>query len=92
MPDSVSSIVAHLKAEVAKAIVGQDEVLEQVLIALFTALTTRSVIWWKLPTLSARECRRAALEALGANGSWTWTKSNVVVDRRSSIVRPIAVC
>ena len=36
MPDSVSSIVKHLKAEVAKAIVGQDEVLEQVLIALLT--------------------------------------------------------
>ena len=36
MPDSVSSIVAHLKGEVAKAIVGQDEVLEQVLIALLT--------------------------------------------------------
>jgi len=36
LPDSVSSIVAHLKAEVAKAIVGQDEVLEQVLIALLT--------------------------------------------------------
>ena len=36
MPDSVSSIVAHLKGEVAKAIVGQHEVLEQVLIALLT--------------------------------------------------------
>jgi MoxR-like ATPase len=36
LPDSVSSIVAHLKGEVAKVIVGQDEVLEQVLIALFT--------------------------------------------------------
>ena len=36
MSDSVSSIVAHLKGEVAKAIVGQDEVLEQVLIALLT--------------------------------------------------------
>jgi len=36
LPDSVSSIVAHLKGEVAKAIVGQDEVLEQVLIALLT--------------------------------------------------------
>jgi len=34
--DSVSSIVEHLKTEVAKAIVGQDEVLEQVLIALLT--------------------------------------------------------
>lgn len=36
LPDSVSSIVAQLKVEVAKAIVGQDEVLEQVLIALLT--------------------------------------------------------
>ncbi|MEK6288317.1 MAG: MoxR family ATPase [Acidobacteriota bacterium] len=36
MPDSVSAIVAHLKGEVAKAIVGQDEVIEQVLIALLT--------------------------------------------------------
>ena len=36
MLDSVSSIVEHLKTEVAKAIVGQDEVLEQVLIALLT--------------------------------------------------------
>ena len=36
MPDSVSSIVAHLKSEIAKAIVGQDEVIEQVLIALLT--------------------------------------------------------
>jgi MoxR-like ATPase len=36
LPDSVSSIVAHLRGEVAKAIVGQDEVLEQVLIALLT--------------------------------------------------------
>ena len=36
LTDSVSSIVAHLKGEVAKAIVGQDEVLEQVLIALLT--------------------------------------------------------
>ena len=36
MPDSVNSIVTHLKNEVGKAIVGQDVVLEQVLIALFT--------------------------------------------------------
>ncbi|HEX8087230.1 MAG TPA: AAA family ATPase, partial [Blastocatellia bacterium] len=34
MPDSVSSIVEHLKGEVRKAIVGQDVVIEQVLIAL----------------------------------------------------------
>src|SRR6185312_6783213 len=36
LPDSVNSIVTHLKNEVGKAIVGQDVVLEQVLIALFT--------------------------------------------------------
>lgn len=36
MPDSVSTIVAHLRGEVAKAIVGQDEVIEQVLLALLT--------------------------------------------------------
>jgi MoxR-like ATPase len=34
--DSVNSLIAHLKAEIAKAIVGQDEVIEQVLIALLT--------------------------------------------------------
>lgn len=36
MPDSVSAIVEHLKGEVRKAIVGQDAVIEQVLIALLT--------------------------------------------------------
>jgi MoxR-like ATPase len=36
LPDAVSTIIAHLKSEVGKAIVGQDEVLEQVLIALLT--------------------------------------------------------
>jgi MoxR-like ATPase len=36
LSESVSSIVAHLKNEVAKVIVGQDEVVEQVLIALLT--------------------------------------------------------
>jgi MoxR-like ATPase len=34
LPDSVNSIVEHLKGEVRKAIVGQDAVIEQVLIAL----------------------------------------------------------
>jgi MoxR-like ATPase len=34
LPDSVNSIVEHLKREVRKAIVGQDAVIEQVLIAL----------------------------------------------------------
>ena len=33
---AVSSIIAHLKGEVGKVIVGQDEVVEQVLIALLT--------------------------------------------------------
>jgi MoxR-like ATPase len=36
LPDSVSAIVEHLKGEVRKAIVGQDAVIEQVLIALLT--------------------------------------------------------
>jgi MoxR-like ATPase len=36
LSDSVSPIIAHLKKEVSKAIVGQDEVVEQVLIALLT--------------------------------------------------------
>ena len=34
MPDSVNTIVEHLKGEVRKVIVGQDAVIEQVLIAL----------------------------------------------------------
>ena len=36
MPDSVSAVVEHLKNEVRKAIVGQDAVIEQVLVALLT--------------------------------------------------------
>src|SRR5204863_6104803 len=36
LPQSVGSAGAHLKAEVAKAVVGQDDVIEQVLIALLT--------------------------------------------------------
>ena len=36
MSQSVGSTVAHLRAEVAKAVVGQDDVIEQVLIALLT--------------------------------------------------------
>ena len=36
MLDSVSSVIAHLKGEISKAIVGQDEVIDQVLIALLT--------------------------------------------------------
>ena len=37
---------------------------------------TRSVGAWNVPTLSAREWRSATEEALGANGSCTWTKSS----------------
>ena len=36
MPDSVSALTAQLKREIAKAIVGQDAVIEQVLIAVLT--------------------------------------------------------
>jgi MoxR-like ATPase len=36
LPDYVSSIVEHLKGEVRKAIVGQDRVIEQILVALLT--------------------------------------------------------
>lgn len=36
MPDSVSALTAQLKSEIAKAIVGQDAVIEQVLIAVLT--------------------------------------------------------
>ncbi len=49
--------------------------------------TKRSVVEWKVPTLSAREWRRAADDALGANGSCTWTKSNSALSSRSSSVR-----
>ena len=36
MPDSVSALTAQLKREIGKAIVGQDAVIEQVLIAMLT--------------------------------------------------------
>jgi len=36
LPDSVSALTAQLKSEIAKAIVGQDAVIEQVLIAVLT--------------------------------------------------------
>jgi len=36
LPDSVSALTAQLKREIAKAIVGQDAVIEQVLIAMLT--------------------------------------------------------
>jgi hypothetical protein len=47
----------------------------------------RSVGAWKEPTLSAREWRRAALEALGANGSCACTKSSAAAVNASSMVR-----
>jgi hypothetical protein len=47
----------------------------------------RSVGPWKLPTFSAREWRSATLDALGANGSWTWTMSSASAVNASSIVR-----
>jgi hypothetical protein len=33
--------------------------------------TTRSAVEWKLPTLSAREWRKATEDTPGPNGSWT---------------------
>ena len=49
--------------------------------------STRSVGAWKEPTLSARECRSATDDALGANGSCTCTKSSGATVSTSSIVR-----
>ncbi len=49
--------------------------------------TKRSVVEWKVPTLSARECRSAADAALGANGSCTCRKSSSARSRNSSSVR-----
>ena len=49
--------------------------------------TMRSVGAWNEPTLSARECRRATEDALGANGSCTCTKSSGASVSTSSIVR-----
>ena len=49
--------------------------------------STRSVAAWNVPTFSARECRRAAAAALGANGSCTCTKSNGTLSSTCSIVR-----
>ena len=49
--------------------------------------TNRSVGEWNVPTFSAREWRSAALDALGANGSCTWTKSSSALSRNSSIER-----
>jgi hypothetical protein len=48
--------------------------------------TKRSVVEWKVPTLSAREWRSAADDALGANGSWTCTKSRSASSSSSSSV------
>ena len=41
---------------------------------------------WKEPTFSAWDWRRATLEALGANGSWTLTTSSGIVVSACSIV------
>ena len=49
--------------------------------------TKRSVVEWKVPTFSARECRSAAEDALGAKGSCTCTKSSSARSRSSSRVR-----
>ena len=53
--------------------------------------STRSVAAWNVPTFSAREWRSAADDALGANGSWTCTKSNGAVSRTDSIVRETSI-
>ncbi len=47
----------------------------------------RSVGEWNVPTFSAREWRRAALDVDGANGSCTWQTSSARIVRRFSIVR-----
>ena len=52
---------------------------------------TRSVGAWKVPTFSAREWRSATLAALGANGSWTCTKSIAATSSASSIVRAMSI-
>ena len=44
--------------------------------------STRSAGAWNVPTLSEREWRSATDDALGANGSWTWTKSSGAVGQR----------
>ena len=49
--------------------------------------STRSVGAWKEPTFSAREWRSATDDALGANGSCTWTKSSGASASTSSTVR-----
>ena len=51
----------------------------------------RSAEEWNEPTFSAREWRSAALEVLGANGSWTWTKSSSTVPSSSSTVRATSI-
>ena len=52
--------------------------------------STRSAGKWKVPTLSARQWRSATEEALGANGSCTWTKSSGAASAASSIVREMS--
>ena len=48
---------------------------------------TRSAGAWNVPTFSAREWRSATDAVLGANGSWTWTKSSGARLSTSSSVR-----
>ena len=52
--------------------------------------STRSAGAWKLPTLRDREWRSATDEALGANGSCTWTNSGGATVSASSIVREMS--
>ena len=35
MPEYVSQVVEHLRGELRKVIIGQDQVIEQILVALF---------------------------------------------------------
>ena len=52
--------------------------------------STRSAGAWNVPTLSEREWRSATDDALGANGSWTWTNSIGAAVSASSIVREMS--
>ena len=52
--------------------------------------STRSAGAWNVPMLSEREWRSATDDALGANGSWTWTNSIGATVSASSIVREMS--
>ena len=77
---AVASKRAHARVEAAE---------EQLDEARATCVeSTRSAGAWNVPTLSAREWRSAADDALGANGSWTWHEVERPDGRAaSSIVR-----